>query len=247
MLDRGLQWPLRRPDTPLWVLAHRGGNGFFPENSLAAFGAALALGADGVELDVRRTADGVAVVHHDATLADGAPLHTLRAADLPSEIPTLAEALAGCAGAAVDVEIKGVPGDPGYDPEEVLATEVADLVADVTGAPDGPAVTLVSSFWPATLAAVLATRPGLSTGLLVHPALDPLAGLDTAQDLGCTTLLPFRAQVDEALVGAVHDRGMAVVAWTVNEPADLAAAARAGVDAVVTDEVAGALGVLGRR
>lgn len=247
MLYRGLQWPLRRPDTPLCVLAHRGGNTFFPENSLAAFEAALTLGADGVELDVRRSADGVAVVHHDATLAGGTPLHTLPAAELPPGIPTLAEALAACAGAAVDVEIKGVPGDPGYDPEEVLAAEVAELVAATTGAPGGPAVTLVSSFWPATLGAVLAARPGLATGLLVHPALDPLAALDQATDLGCTTLLPFRSQVDEALVGAAHDRGLAVVGWTVNEPADLAAAARAGVDAVVTDEVAAALEVLGRR
>lgn len=247
MLDRCAQWPLRGPDTPVVVLAHRGGRGNHPENSLAAFGGALAIGADGVELDVRRTADGVAVVHHDPALAGGDPVHALLASELPASVPTLADALAVCAGAVVDVEIKGMPGDPGYDPDEVLAAEVAELVAALTAAPGGPAATLVSSFWPATVAAVAAARPELPTGLLVHPALDPLACLDQAGELGCTTLLPFRAQVDAALVAAAHERGVAVVAWTVNEPADLTAAARAGVDAVVTDHVSRALEVLGGR
>lgn len=50
------------------VVAHRGGAGLMPENTLAAFSHALALGVDGIELDVRLSADGVAVVHHDARL-----------------------------------------------------------------------------------------------------------------------------------------------------------------------------------
>src|SRR5689334_18596174 len=49
------------------VLAHRGANRVEPENTVAAFTRALELGADGVELDVHRTADGGIVVHHDAS------------------------------------------------------------------------------------------------------------------------------------------------------------------------------------
>jgi glycerophosphoryl diester phosphodiesterase len=50
------------------VFAHRGGSGLAPENTIAAFDTALALGADGLELDVRLSKDGVVVVHHDASL-----------------------------------------------------------------------------------------------------------------------------------------------------------------------------------
>jgi glycerophosphoryl diester phosphodiesterase len=229
------------------VLGHRGGRGPEPENSLGAFRRALASGAAGVELDVRRTADGVAVVHHDPTLADGRVIAATSAAALPEEVPTLAAALATCAGAAVDVEVKSSPLEPGHDPAEALAREVAGLVASVAGHPGGPAAVLVSSFWPSTVAAVRAAEPGVPTGLLVHPALEVRAGLDQAAALGCTTLLPFRDQLDLALAEAAHILGIAVVVWTVNDRAGLVAAADAGADAVVTDEVELAVEVLGVR
>ena len=50
------------------VFAHRGGGGLAPENTIAAFDNGLALGADGLELDVHLSRDGIVVVHHDATL-----------------------------------------------------------------------------------------------------------------------------------------------------------------------------------
>ena len=50
------------------VFAHRGGSGLAPENTMAAFENGLALGADGLELDVHLSSDGVVVVHHDRTL-----------------------------------------------------------------------------------------------------------------------------------------------------------------------------------
>ncbi|MBM3696502.1 MAG: glycerophosphoryl diester phosphodiesterase, partial [Actinobacteria bacterium] len=59
---------MRHPPGRPWVIAHRGASAAFPENTLAAFRAAAALGADAVELDVRRTADGHPVVHHDAVV-----------------------------------------------------------------------------------------------------------------------------------------------------------------------------------
>ncbi len=51
-----------------WNIAHRGGGGLRPENTLAAFRHAIALGCDGAELDVQLSADGVVVVHHDFRL-----------------------------------------------------------------------------------------------------------------------------------------------------------------------------------
>lgn len=246
LLDRGSQWPLRRLDTPVGVLAHRGGAGPDPENSLAAFARALDSGADGVELDVRLSADGVPVLHHDPRLPDGRAVAEVPASALPAEVPTLEQALSACAGAAVDVEIKNSPGEPGHDPAEALAGLVAELLRDALGTSGGPAAAVVSSFWPATVAAVRAAGD-VPTGLLVHPALDPMACLDQAEEMGCTTLLPFVAQLTPALADAVHGRGLALVTWTVNDEPGLRAALDAGVDAVVTDHVALALGVLGRR
>src|SRR6478736_4409350 len=62
-----------RPMTssPPLVLAHRGARRVAPENTLDAFALAIAMGADGVELDVRRTADGALVLHHDPAVLGG--------------------------------------------------------------------------------------------------------------------------------------------------------------------------------
>ena len=57
--------PSSRVTRPL-VFAHRGGGALAPENTIAAFDNGLALGADGLELDVHLSRDGVVVVHHDA-------------------------------------------------------------------------------------------------------------------------------------------------------------------------------------
>ena len=68
------------------------------ENSVASFRAASAAGADGVELDVRRTADRGFAVTHDAHLPDGRPVVTLGRGELPDEIPDLDAALDACRG-----------------------------------------------------------------------------------------------------------------------------------------------------
>ena len=81
------RWPRRHPDGPVMVLAHRGGAGPWRENSLEAFSVALALGADGVELDVRRSADGELVVHHDAEVPGSGLIHERRRDQLPAWVP----------------------------------------------------------------------------------------------------------------------------------------------------------------
>src|SRR5437763_737162 len=69
------------PSRPLRI-AHRGMPRRAPENTLPAFALALDAGADGLELDIHATADGVIVVHHDPVLRDGRAIATLRLDDL---------------------------------------------------------------------------------------------------------------------------------------------------------------------
>ena len=158
------------------VWAHRGARRQAPENTVAAFLRARALGADGVELDARRSADDVVVVHHDAraggvgVLAE-APFAALRAAR--PEMPTLDEALDVCAGVLVNVEVKNLPGDPDYDPDE----RVTALVAETLARRDHRDDTLVSSFSLDTLDRFRRPRPDPDR------AADP-AGLRPARRAG---------------------------------------------------------------
>jgi glycerophosphoryl diester phosphodiesterase len=240
------------------VLGHRGGNGPWHDNSLDAFTAALRAGADGVELDVRRSADGELVVHHDAEVPGSGLIHECRCDELPGWVPTLEQALAACAGAVVNVEIKNVPGDPGYDETNQVSVDVAAALAgDSRSGTPGPAHVVVSSFWPDTLAAAAAAAaavgggggPGVAAvalGLLVHPALDASSMLETAVGLGCAALHPHHSQVTPELVQRAHGLDLAVFTWTVNEPEELDAVVAAGVDGLITDEVAHTLAHLGR-
>src|SRR5262245_8084960 len=118
----------RRSHGAPWVIAHRGASAVEPENTIGAFRRAAAIGADMVELDVRRSADGVLVIHHDAHVPGGRALADTRRADLPVSIPTLAEALEACAGMAVDVEIKNQAGEPGFESDRRLTDDVVAVV-----------------------------------------------------------------------------------------------------------------------
>ena len=112
------------------VMAHRGASKAEPENTVAAFQRAGAMGAHAVELDVRRTSDGVLVVHHNPHLHDLRLIAATPYADLPDAVPTLGEALDACAGMWVNVEIKNDPEEPDFDPTESIADEtIAHLLA----------------------------------------------------------------------------------------------------------------------
>ena len=243
-----IPWSWRRaPGTRPLVLAHRGGTGPWHENTLDAFAGALHAGADGVELDVRRSADGELIVHHDAEVAGTGLVHELRRDQIPAWAPTLGRALAACAGAVVNVEVKNVPTDPGYDPGNRVSADVAAVLAAGAGSTEPwPAHVMVSSFWPDALAAVRGAPRTTSLGLLVHPAFDALSALDTATDLGCVALNPHHSQVSAELVSRAHALDVAVVTWTVNSPEDLDNVLGAEVDVVITDSVADTLAHLGR-
>lgn len=227
------------------VLAHRGAHEpespGVRENTLAAFRRAAQVGADGVELDVRRTSDGVLVVHHDPALPDGRPIATTARRDLPEWLPDLEEALAACAGLAlVNVELKASPLELAFDPEFGPALAVADLLAG----PHPPV--LVSSFNLAALDVFHTAAPAVPTGWLTMTGFDQERAAADAAARGHSALNPPEAQVTPELVDAVHRLGLRLVAWTVNDGARMAELAAMGVDVLVTDVPAGARTALGQ-
>jgi glycerophosphoryl diester phosphodiesterase len=227
------------------VLGHRGAAASERENTVRAFARALADGADGVELDVRRTADGALAVHHDPALADGRVIVAIPAADLPPEVPLLAAALDACAGAkVVNVELKNWPDDPDFDPTERLVEAVVALLGE-RGELEAPGL-LLSSFHRPTVERVRALAPGLATALLTIDVPDPAGLAAELAEAGHRALHPHHAFVDEGVVAACHEAGLAVNTWTCDDPDRLRWLAGLGVDAVVTNDPATALAALGR-
>ena len=212
------------------------------ENTLAAFRAARDLGADGVELDVRRTGDGQLVVHHDAELPGLGALVARSRDELPAWVPTLADALTACEGMGVNVEVKHRHGEPDFDAAQPAARAVAELVA-TTGR---QATVLVSSFDLASVDAVRAVDPTIATGLLTIETTDPARDLATAVRHGHRFFHPLHLAVTPDLVAAAHADGVAVHVWTVDEPERMRELADLGVDAIITNRPDVLLQALGR-
>ncbi|HEU5084103.1 MAG TPA: glycerophosphodiester phosphodiesterase [Acidimicrobiales bacterium] len=213
------------------VLGHRGASADAPENTLASFDLAREQGADGVELDVRRSADGRLVLHHDAALPDGRVVARTASADLPVSVPTLAEALDTCAGLLVNVEIKNSPFDPDHDPERTLADDVVALLR----ARGGQDRVIVSSFDLATVDRVKELDGAVATGFLTF--IDPLGpeSVQLAVDRGHDAVHPHEGTVDAAFVTFAHDLGLAVNVWTVDDADRIRTLAGFGVDGIVTN------------
>jgi len=213
------------------VIAHRGASADRPENTVEAFEEAGRQGADGVELDLRRTHDGRLVVCHDPLVPGEA---------LPASVPSLTAALDACRGLLVNVEVKNLPHEPGWDPGEAVARELVTLLHERGGRDR----VLVSSFAVATVDAVRTADPGVPTGLLTLAAFDQRAALAVVVERGHTALHPHHEALTPDLVGAAHDAGVRVTTWTVDDPDRLRAVAAVGVDAVITNRPALARSVL---
>jgi glycerophosphoryl diester phosphodiesterase len=211
------------------VYAHRGASRVEPQNTLAAFGAAVAMGADGVELDVRRTLDDRLVVHHDPTLADGSAIRAKRQGDLPAHVPTLTEALDACAGLIVNIEIKNDPDEPDFDPDDWVADQVATELAGR----DAPGRWLISSFRFETVDRFRELLPVVRTAWLTI-ALEGSA-IRRVADAGHAAIHPYVDTVDEAGVRAAHGLGLAVNVWTCNDADRMAELVAWGVDGICTD------------
>jgi glycerophosphoryl diester phosphodiesterase len=238
---------------PPIVVAHRGACAERPENTLSSFDRAAELGAEAVEFDVRLTSDGVAVVMHDADVdrtTDGSgAVADLTAADVKRlridrshEVPTLEEALRLLSGrCAVDVEIKNLPGEQGFDADREGAVEATlralDEVAFV-----GPV--LLSSFNPASIRRARELAPDVPTGLLTGFEVEGWTALARARDDGHPWMLPFAGMVaaaGPALIEDVRAAGLRIGTWIADDPVFAVALMRTGVDAVATNDPAAIL------
>jgi len=227
------------------VCAHRGRSGVAPENTLAAFEAAIEIGADFLELDVRRSADGEIVCMHDAAVdrtTDGSgaladlTLAELRALDAGSwkdaryageRIPLLAEVLAQIAPRlVVDIEIK----QRGIAPQVVELIRAADALRRVT----------IVSFDLGDLRIAKDIEPTLACGLITSgPDGDSVAAAHTliasALGAGANFISCHHGAVAPMLVRECHLAGLALMAWTMDAPEDIARMIDLQADALVSN------------
>ena len=231
------------------VVAHRGGGLLAPENTVAGIVSAAFFGQQMVEFDVKLSRDGVAFLLHDDTLDrttdgtgpardwDWAELAELDAGSWfdprfeDEPLPTLKDAALACLdhGLAANVEIKPCPGREA-ETGRLVALECARLWARSAHKP------LLSSFSTVALQAARAEVPDLSYGWLVDGAL-PADWRAQARALGVAAIDLVHTLLTPALVADIHAEGLAVLAWTLNEPTDTARLLGWGVDSVCTDAI----------
>jgi glycerophosphoryl diester phosphodiesterase len=188
------------------VTGHRGAMAREPENTMASFERARALGADEIEFDVRLTADGVPVVHHDENLGrvvnGEGPVRTHTWSELSRlrvrgrhRIPTLDDVLA-LTGIRFQIEIKD-------------ARDAESVAARVTSTPELRASALTTSFVPDALEPALAAS--LRTGLICGPG--DTAALRLAADLGVDQLLAHWSVAAHRDARTFADNGGTVTVW----------------------------------
>lgn len=227
------------------VLAHRGASAYAPENTLAAFNLAFELGADGIELDVSLTRDGIPVVIHDDTVdrtTNGrgavnqftlAELQHLDASNRMEKyrgekIPTLEQVLRAVSPRGlVNIEIKST----GLHTDGVEGAVLAAI--ENTGA----SRVLISSFNPLALRRMFLLDPRLPRGLLYAPRLPIFLRRAWLRPLVRPTALhPHVSMVTRELVVWAHQRGYQVNTWTVDEPDVARRLIEWGVDGIITNK-----------
>ena len=217
------------------LIAHRGASRECRENTLPAFARALELGADGIELDVHASSDGVVVVHHDfvpraeppTPKLAGRAIAELTARELRgfrfadgSGIPELREVidLVGD-GAVLYVEQKG----------RGIEHAVLECLAHGSGR------YAMHSFDHAAMKRTRSVSPDMEVGILLSSYLiEPDQALRAAGARDYWQSLEF---TDAALVERVHAAGGRVIVWTVNRAEDAASLAALGVDGICTDDL----------
>ncbi len=230
----------------VFVIAHRGASEQFPENTLAAFQAAIEMGADSIELDVTLSKDGTVVVIHDDFVdrtTDGSgnvadlTLAELKALDAGSwfgpdhageQIPTLQEAMDLTKNRIrLDIELKGESKSP---------TPLEGAVAELIERNEMEDQVVVSSFNPLALFYFHRANSRIAIALLYQEKLAvhlrdrwfaPLTHPDG--------LRPGRRMVTEEHVRQLKDRGHEVVTWTVNDPDEMKKMMALGVDGIITN------------
>jgi len=218
------------------VFAHRGGAALAPENTIDAFDNGLALGADGLELDVHLSRDGAVVVHHDRTLDRTTTLRgpiAERTADelTGAGVPLLAEVLARYRARRIIIEMK------------LNRPELADATIDVIRRADAVERVCLGSFGLRVLRAARALEPSIATSAAREEVRWALyrswcrwpvsrvayAGYQVPELNGRTRVVSAR------FVALAHDAGLGVQVWTVDTEEDARRLLGWGVDALITD------------
>jgi glycerophosphoryl diester phosphodiesterase len=218
------------------VFAHRGGSALAPENTIAAFDNGLALGADGLELDVHLSRDGHVVVHHDRTLDRTTTLRgpiAERTAEALArvDVPTLAGVLGRYRDARIIIELK------------MNRVELAAATIDVVRRADAVERVCLGSFGLRVLRAARALEPRVATSATREEVRWALyrswcrwpvrgvayAGYQIPEVAGDTRIVSPR------FVEHAHRAGLAVQVWTVDTEADARRLLGWGVDALITD------------
>ena len=224
------------------VIAHRGASGHAPENTLAAFKRAVALGANFIETDLQLSRDARFVAIHDDTVnrtTNGqGKVHDLTLADLRrldagswfgseftgERIPTREEILEFSKrhDAVFYLELKPT-GSWGGEHALISALRQTGEIAR----------TIVISFDAGILEALRRIEPTLMTGLLFEGQFD--RPLERAVEIGARQLAVRGDLVTPALLAQAHNKDLQVVCWTVNQPAHMRMLIEAGVDGIMSD------------
>ena len=214
------------PQEPLKI-AHRGMPREARENTLPSFQLAIDAGADGLELDVHATSDGVVVVHHDPTLRGGDPIAALGFDALAAHeaapgipIPTLRDLCDLVSGrVTLFVEVKGAR------IEEAVLDSLSSYTGDVA----------IHSFDHELITRLSRLDPSRRLGILFESA--PLDVGESMAVTGALDVWPHWSLVTPALVETVHDAGGRVIPWTVNDRMAARTLAAMGVDGLCGDDV----------
>ncbi len=238
---------------PPRALAHRGLATEAAENTLAAFAAAVEVGATHIETDVHASRDGVAIISHDVDLARvaglGARVDSMDADELTridlgggARICTLEEALLAFPQVRLNIDVKS-------------AAAAAPTAAAIRACGAERRV-LVTSFSERRRRAAIRGLPGVATSAssvlvalaLAAVALRSLAGVRLALRNVDAVQIPERWRgiriVTPRSVAWMHAAGVEVHVWTVNDQSDMTRLFRLGVDGVVTDRIDLALRII---
>ncbi|MBR1561229.1 MAG: Ig-like domain-containing protein [Clostridia bacterium] len=224
---------VERIPSSVQAIAHRGGIGGtgIEENTLEAFWYADEIGADGVELDVHSTKDGVQVVNHDTTFYVGSKKYTIKSTKFSDirkkkpSIPTLDEAL------------------------EVIAQTDLKLHLELKTSADGKKCveavrrygledrTIYFGFYETPLKAVYKADPDAILGLSLESGTNPTSSstLKKAEKLHIKILVTNKAQITEARVEQLHDLEYEISAWTPDSVSDIEKCIDADVDYILSN------------
>lgn len=217
--------------------AHRGASAYAPENTMAAFRLGVAMGADGIETDIRRTRDGVLALFHDESLlrltgtdrkiADltWAELSSVRIASpdgtVTDTVPRLTDFLDYVkdlpVALALEIKVDGIEAEV---KKEIDARGLADRC-------------VVTSFHPEYLRRIKALDPAQKVGLLTYSVDE--GALAAVKEIGAEQICPKAAALTPEIVRSLHRMRLSVRPWKIPDEDEMTRVFRCGVDGMTVN------------